>query len=218
MSDWPGFFISVEGLDGAGKSTQVAALGAAVGNAGYDVVTVRPQDTQLGDLIRGYVLQHQTVPVDPWVEALLFNAGRIQLLDEVVVPALERGAVVIADRYADSTLAYQGGGRGIPVDQLRRLHEEACRGIWPDLTFFLEIPYAAAVQRQRAQQLPFDRIEGAPERFHAAVQRTFEELAQAEPGRVVRVDASRSAVAISQELCETALARLGTGRAAALQP
>ncbi len=158
-SRWAGFFISLEGIDGAGKSTQGAALAGELSRAGHDVVILRPNDTQLGDLLRGYLLQQNQLPVDPWTEALLFTAGRVQLLRERILPALKTGAVVIADRYANSTIAYQGGGRGLPVSVLRQLHKEACRGVWPDLTFLMEIPRRVAKSRQRSQQLPLDRFE-----------------------------------------------------------
>ena len=208
MSSWPGFFISLEGIDGAGKSTQGAALAAELSRAGHDVVTLRPSDTQLGELVRGYLLQHHQVPVDPWSEALLFNAGRVQLLRERILPALKTGAVVIADRYADSTLAYQGGGRGLPRAALQWLHREACRDVWPDLTFLLELPRAAAEERQRYQQLPLDRFETATDGFHAAVQAAFEELAGLEPGRIVRVDAGRAPAVVSTEIRDIAVRRL----------
>ena len=198
-----GFFVSFEGIDGAGKSTQVAALAAALRADGVDAITVRPTDTQLGELVRSLVLQHRVgAGVDPWAEALLFVAGRAQLLREVIRPALARGALVIADRFADSTLAYQGGGRGLPTDELLRLHEAACGGVWPDLTIYLDIPVSLAASRQHDQQLPLDRIEVAPEAFHQAVRDAFEELVRRYPQRIARVDAARPALTVSQEIAE----------------
>ena len=208
MSERSGFFISFEGIDGAGKSTQAAALAAALRSERVDVLTVRPSDTQLGELVRSFVLQHRTgAPVDPWAEALLFFAGRAQLLREVILPGLERGAVVIADRFTDSTLAYQGGGRGLPIDELLRVHDAACDGIWPDLTIYLDIPLALAASRQHAQQLPLDRIEVAPADFHASVRKTFEDLAAQHPERIVRVDATRPALSVSKEIAGTVARR-----------
>lgn len=213
MGDWPGYFISLEGLDGAGKSTQVAALVLALRHAGHEVLTVRdPHDTQLGEVVRGFVLQHQLNPVDPWVEALLFNAGRVQLLREVILPALQAGTVVVCDRFADSTLAYQGGGRGLSTEALRRLHADACDDIWPDLTFYLELPHDVAATRQRSQQLPIDRMESERDSFHSAVAAAFDALARSEPDRIVRVDAGRPAVAVSTEIGEIALRRLAAER------
>lgn len=209
MASQKGFFISFEGLDGAGKSTQVASLGAALRADGYEVITVRPNDTTLGDVIAGVVLQHeQSAPLLPWAEALLFNAGRVQLLAEVIGPALRDGAVVIADRYTDSTLAYQGGGRGIDLPALLQLHHDCCDDVWPDLTIYLDLPHELAARRQHAQQLPLDRIEGAPGDFHSRVHATFERLAAEQPRRVIRVDANRPAVAISNEVMRLVVDRL----------
>ncbi len=215
MPSWPGYFMSLEGIDGAGKSTIGAALGAELSRAGHDVVMVRPSDTQLGDLVRGYLLQHHQVSVDPWTEALLFNAGRVQLLRERILPALKTGAVVIADRYADSTIAYQGGGRGLPVAALQRLHREACRDVWPDLTFLLDLPRQVAEERQRSQQLPLDRFETASDGFHAAVLATFDELAAAEPGRIVRIDSTRPPAVVLDDIRAVAMRRLAERRGAA---
>lgn len=204
-----GFFISFEGLDGAGKSTQVAALGASLRADGYDVTTVRPNETPLGDLISGVVLQHQVAAsLDPWAEALLFNAGRVQLLAEVIRPALQKGTVVIADRYADSTLAYQGGGRGLSEEALLHLHRDCCGDLWPDLTVYLDLDYGVAVNRQHAQQLPLDRIEGAPSEFHARVRAAFDRLATEHPDRIVRVDSGRAAMLVSQDVMRVVAARL----------
>jgi len=207
-ADRRGFFVSFEGIDGAGKSTQVAALAASLRAGGVDAITVRPTDTPLGEMVRSLVLQHRSgAPVDAWAEALLFVAGRAQLPREVILPALQRGATVIADRFADSTLAYQGGGRGLPMAELLRLHEAACDGIWPDLTVYLDVPLALASSRQHDQQLPLDRIEVAPETFHTAVRDTFEQLARSEPERIVRVDASRPALTVSTEIARLVEAR-----------
>jgi dTMP kinase len=215
MPSWPGYFISLEGIDGAGKSTIGAGLGAELSRAGHDVVMVRPSDTQLGDLVRGYLLQHHQVPVDPWTEALLFNAGRVQLLRERILPALKTGAVVIADRYADSTIAYQGGGRGLPVAALHRLHREACRDVWPELTFLLDLPRQVAEERQRSQQLPLDRFETASDGFHEAVLAAFDELAAAEPDRIVRIDSTRPPAVVLDHIRSVAVRRLGERRGVA---
>jgi dTMP kinase len=209
VSEWPGYFISFEGVDGAGKTTQVAALAAAVRDDGHEVLTVRePGETAVGELVRGLLLRPDRTALDPWAEALLFVAARAQLLAEEVLPALMGGAVVIADRYADSTLAYQGGGRGLDARALRALHRAACGDVWPDLTLLLDLPPATAEERRRAAQLPLDRMELASDAFHAAVHRAFRELAIAEPERIVVVDAGRPAAEVSECVRAVVLRRL----------
>ena len=204
-----GYFISLEGLDGAGKSTQVAALAAWLRKQRLQVITVRPNGTLLGELLHSFVLQHQRGPaLEPWSEALLFFAERVQLLHEVIVPALDRGAVVVADRYTDSTIAYQGGGRGLDVDALLELHHKACADIWPDLTLYLRIPTDVAIARQHAQQLPLDRIEGAPQDFHARVAEAFEDIASLSEHRVVTIDATRPALEVAQAIADAVAGRL----------
>ena len=203
-STWPGFFVSFEGIDGSGKSTQLSAAAAALRNLPgvSEVVMVRePGDTALGEMARAFLLQHQMVtPIDPWAEALVFMAARAQLLQEVVLPALGRGAVVLADRFVDSTLAYQGGGRGLPEATLRGIHRETSGDVWPDLTLLLDLPLDTAKARRHAQELPLDRMEATPEQFQWAVRDAFLRIAALEPARVVIVDAARSAVAVSEEV------------------
>jgi dTMP kinase len=209
-ASWPGFFVSFEGIDGSGKSTQMAAAAMALRNGGVDdVVMVRePGDTALGELARGFLLQHQLVtPIDPWAEALVFMAARAQLLREVVMPALERGAAVLADRFVDSTLAYQGGGRGLPEYVLRVIHRETCGDIWPNLTVLLDLPLDVARARRHAQELPLDRMEATPEQFQFAVHDAFRRLAEASPERIVTVDAGRSAVAVSEDVVDLVTSR-----------
>ncbi|HEV7679116.1 MAG TPA: dTMP kinase [Candidatus Dormibacteraeota bacterium] len=219
LSRRPGFFVSFEGVDGSGKSTQMAAAAAAIRHTAHvgDVVMVRePGDTALGELARAFLLQHQLVtPIDPWAEALVFMAARAQLLREVITPALERGAVVLTDRFVDSTLAYQGGGRGLPDSVLRAIHRETSGDLWPDLTVLLDLPLEVARARRHAQELPLDRMEATPEQFQWAVHDTFRRIAEAEPSRVRVVDASRSAVAVSEEVVGLVVAGLTEHRAAA---
>jgi len=215
-STWPGFFVSFEGVDGSGKSTQMAAAAAALRKvAGVsEVVMVRePGDTALGELARAFLLQHQVVaPVDPWAEALVFMAARAQLLAEVVLPALRRGAVVLSDRFADSTLAYQGGGRGLPEAVLRGIHRETCGDVWPDLTVLLDLPLDAARARRHAQELPLDRMEATPEQFQWAVRDTFLRLARDEPQRISVVDAARPAVTVSEAVVSLVSSRFAAHR------
>ena len=215
-STWPGFFVSFEGIDGSGKSTQMAAAAAALRKAPgvTEVVMVRePGDTALGELARAFLLQHQVVsPIDPWAEALVFIAARAQLLQEVVLPALRRGAVVLSDRFVDSTLAYQGGGRGLPESVLRAIHRETCGDVWPDLTVLLDLPLEMARARRHAQELPLDRMEATPEQFQFAVRDAFHRLAASEPSRVAMVDAARPAVTVSADVVGLVSARHASHR------
>jgi len=215
-STWPGFFVSFEGVDGAGKSLQMAEAAAALRKAPgvTELLTARePGDTALGDLARAFLLQHQVAsPIDPWAEALVFVAARAQLLQEVVLPALRRGAVVLTDRFVDSTLAYQGGGRGLPESVLRAVHRETCGDVWPDLTILLDLPLETARARRHAQELPLDRMEATPEQFQYAVHDTFRRLAAAEPGRIAVVDADRPPVAVSEDVVALVSARYAAHR------
>ena len=213
-----GFFVSFEGIDGSGKSTQMAAAAAALRKQGSaDIVMVRePGDTDLGELARAFLLQHQeATPIDSWAEALVFMAARAQLLREVVLPALRRGAVVLTDRYVDSTLAYQGGGRGLPQDVLRAIHRDTSGDVWPDLTVLLDLPLDVARARRHAQELPLDRMEATPEQFQFAVHDTYRRLAEAEPQRIATVEAGRSAVAVSADVVGLVAARLAAHRTSA---
>jgi dTMP kinase len=132
----------------------------------------------------------------------------------VILPALQRGTVVIADRFTDSTLAYQGGGRGLDSRALLRLHRDCCDDLWPDLTIYLDLDHTIAAHRQHAQQLPLDRIEGAPDDFHARVRATFDRLAAEEPGRIVRIDSGRPAVSVSADVMRVVQERLRSARTA----
>ena len=155
-----GLLVSIEGVDGSGKSTQVAALSAALTNAGRRVTVVRePGGTDAGEVLRDLVLFHQFgTPLDRWTEALLMVGARAQLIAEVVRPALDRGDVVVADRFVDSTLAYQGGGRGLDQQALRRLHRDACGDLWPDVTVLLALPLEAAAARRGGSPRPLRRL------------------------------------------------------------
>ena len=197
---WPGRLISLEGIDGAGKSTQAAALASWLAAAdAREVISVRePGETGLGRDVREIVLHRSwDARLDPWAEALLLVAARAQLLSETVIPALMRGVVVICDRFVDSTLAYQGAARGLGMEPLRRLHAESCGDIWPDLTVYLELPVPAALRRRTDSELPLDRMEAGGGVFLEHVARGFAEIAAAEPRRVVRVDATLPPAAVS---------------------
>jgi dTMP kinase len=189
-------FVTFEGLDGSGKSTQVELLRRHLVEHGRDVVATRePGGTELGERVRELLLEGGEV--SPWAEAALFAAARAELVAQVIAPALERGADVICDRYLDSSLAYQGIARGLGVDQVLALNVNAIRGVLPDRTFFLMLEADVAGQRQG--EAP-DRIEREGGAFQDAVRAAYAELAAVFPGRVVALDASRPPEEIAKEV------------------
>jgi len=189
-------FISFEGVDGSGKTTQVGLLADALRGEGRDVVATRePGGTAAGELIRELLLEGGEIA--PWTEAALFAAARAQLVDEVIRPALARGADVICDRYIDSSLAYQGLARGLGVERVLELNLLATAGLLPDRTFFLAIPPEDTAGRRDAQP---DRIEREGDEFAAIVDQGYRELAAIFAQRLVTIDATMPASDISREV------------------
>ncbi len=189
-------FISFEGVDGSGKTTQVALLADLLREEGRDVVATRePGGTPAGERIRELLLEGGEIA--PWTEAALFAAARAQLVDEVIRPALARGADVICARYIDSSLAYQGHARGLGVERVLELNLLATAGLLPDRTFFLAIPPEDTAGRRDAQP---DRIEREGDEFAAIVDRGYRELAAIFAQRVVIIDATMPASDISREV------------------
>jgi dTMP kinase len=179
-------FISFEGLDGSGKTTQAGLLAAAAEARGGEVVRVRePGGTAAGERIRA-VLLDPGLDIGGWAEALLYAAARAQLVAEVIRPALERGATVIADRFVDSSLAYQGCARGLGVDEVLGVNRLATGDLLPDRTLLLELEAGAAASRRGAP----DRIESEDAAFHRAVAEGFASAARRFPDRITVVDAS----------------------------
>jgi dTMP kinase len=203
----PGRFITFEGPEGAGKSTQAARLRAFLLENGVEVVFARePGGTKVGEAIRG-VLQYNEAgePPVPEAEVLLFEASRAQLVRQVFLPALERGAWVVSDRFADSTSAYQGYGRGFGVATLGEINRFATGGRMPDMTFLLDLDVAEGMRRvaSRAEKVRYDRIEAEELAFHEKVRAGYLELAKAEPGRFRVIDASRGEDAVAEEIRRT---------------
>jgi dTMP kinase len=187
-----GKLITIEGIDGAGKTTLAAGLAAALRERGLDVESVRePGGVELSERIRELLIDPRQM-VSPRAEALLYAAARAQLVAELLEPRLREGAVLILDRFADSSLAYQGAGRELGVERLRALNDFATGGLVPDRTLLLRVPVALGRARLEDRSHTPDRLEGETESFFAAVAGAYDELADAEPERFLVIDASRS--------------------------
>ncbi|GGG61233.1 hypothetical protein GCM10011374_25270 [Kocuria dechangensis] len=190
-----GVFVVFEGGDGAGKSTQVRALVDALRAEGHDVVRTRePGGTPLGETLRALVLDPAHGPVDARTEALLFAAARAAHVEQLIRPALAAGQVVVSDRFADSSAAYQGAGRGLGVDRVAELNAWATDRLVPDLTVLLDVPATTGRTRREARDgAPGDRLETEPDAFHDANREAFLALARRDPGRYLVLDAARPA-------------------------
>ena len=189
-------FVTFEGLDGSGKSTQAELLRARLEADGVEVVSTRePGGTELGEKVRDLVLHGGHVT--PWAEALLYAAARAQHVDEVIRPALERGASVICDRYLDSSVAYQGVGRELGLERVLDLNLAAVGGLLPDRTFLLSLDVSEIGARLRREH---DRLERESEEFHARAASGYRELAERFPERIVVLDARGPADELAEEV------------------
>jgi dTMP kinase len=196
-----GWFITLEGGDGAGKTTQAEHLEQWLGDHGLEVVRTRePGGTPLGQRIREIVL-HERGHVAPRAEALLYAADRAHHVETVVRPALARGAVVLQDRYIDSSVAYQGVARGLGAEQIRTVSDWAADGLTPDLTVLLDLDVTVGRARVAAARGDvFDRLESEAETFHETVRTAFLAMAGAEPGRFLVVDAGEPAETVQDHI------------------
>jgi len=184
-------FVSFEGIDGCGKSTLLAELGNwLTQEAVPHVLTREPGGTRLGERIRDVLLDPSFDTLNEHAEVLLYSASRAQLVSEVIRPALRQGMWVLADRYIDATLAYQGFGRRLELESLRRIQEWATGALWPDLTILLDCDVAVASSRMQARKETEDRIEKEGRLFHERVRAGYLELARSAPERFVVVDAN----------------------------
>lgn len=206
-------FITFEGPEGSGKSTQAALIAEQLRTAGREVVAVRePGGTPAGERIRAILLgEGGEVAIDPRSDALLFNASRAQLVVDVIRPALARGAVVIADRFADSTLAYQGYGSRLPLEELRALIAFATAGLSPDLTLLFDLPVEEGLARKAGSgRTRFE--EGFDVAFHARVADGFRTMAAADPARWRILDARRPVAELTAEVVEIVTPALAAAR------
>lgn len=212
-----GVFITIEGPEGGGKTTQAERLAAQLRAEGDTVLLTRePGGTWLGERIRALLLERtgSSAPTDPLADAMLFNAARRQLVRELIRPALDAGQVVVCARFADSTLAYQGYGAGLGIDMLRRLGDLATDGLRPDLTLILDVPVEEGLARKAPDDLT--RFEAEFDvAFHRRVRQGFLAIAATEPGRIVVIDASRDLDAVSAEIATLVDERIAHGEPSA---
>lgn len=202
-------FITFEGPEGSGKTSQIALLADYLRQQGFAVVTTRePGGTAIGDQIRACLHDVCNVAMTAETEILLYSASRAQLVRQVIQPALAAGQIVLCDRYADSTLAYQGYGRGLDLADLIDITRFATGGLKPDLTFFLDMDVERGLARRAANNEEMNRLDLETVSFHQRVRQGYHELMSAEPMRWIVVDADRPVATVQKELRGNVLARL----------
>jgi dTMP kinase len=202
-------FITLEGPEGGGKTTHIEALACFLEEQGYRICrTCEPGGTSISNQIRDVLKNKANTSMHPRAEILLFCAARAQLVEEVIRPALADGMLVLSDRYADSTLAYQGYGHGMDLDLLRQLLHFATGGRWPDLTLLLDIDTEQGLQRKVIQADDWNRFEEYQIEFHRRVRAGYHALAQQEPGRWRIIDASQTWDSVQQNLRNVVMAFL----------
>lgn len=217
-----GFFITFEGLDGAGKTTQLKRLAAALEGEGHRVARLRqPGGTRLGDRIRGVLLDSKSEAelgeIAPAAEMALMFADRAQSLKEIILPALKRGEIVLCDRYTDSSEAYQGAGRGLGVERVLEMHRAACDNVQPDLTLLLLPPLEQSLARARRRNERHVRQHGTDESrferegdaFYRRVYEQYRAITEREPGRVVLLNQPGSIEQIGERILSVVRERLG---------
>ena len=196
-------FITLEGPEGSGKTSQMASLAEFLSQGNQEVVTTRePGGTPISDQIREIIMKMDNTSMHPRTEVLLFLAARAQLVEQVIRPALMAGKIVICDRYVDSTLAYQGYGHGNDLDELRRLLNFTTGGLKPDVTLLLDIDVNDGMRRKQSGGSEWNRMDAYTSAFHQRVRQGYLSLAQAEPERWVVIDASQSPAVVQISLRE----------------
>lgn len=206
-------FITLEGPDGSGKTTQAHLLAEWLREQGYDVILTRePGGTDIGDQVRAVLHDPRNTAMDARTEILLYSASRAQHVAQRIRPALAAGKIVISDRYADSTLAYQGYGRGLDLKTLRTITGFATGGLVPDVTLYLDVAPQEGLQRRRLGGEEWNRLDAETLEFHQRVRAGYLELASLEPGRCVVIDAARSVEEVQAQIRREVRARLGRVR------
>jgi len=205
-----GLFITFEGMDGAGKSTHVSFLAESLRALGYAVVVTRePGGCPLAEKIREVLLDNQNVNMSARAEALLYAAARAEHVEKVIIPAIASGAVVICDRFVDSSLAYQGGARGLGMEAITQLNNWAMQDLWPDITFFMRVTADSAADR-RSDREP-DRLEQEPQTFHAAVAEGFGRVLAQHADRIQIIDATPPKPEVAADILTRCLAAMDNG-------
>ena len=185
-------FITLEGPDGSGKSSQIAALSEYLAELGYQVHTTQePGGTEISDQVRDILKNMNNKDIHPRTEILLFCSARAQLVEQFIRPHLEAGHLIISDRFADSTLAYQGYGHGYDLNMLKRLLDFATGGLWPDLTLLLDIDAEEGLKRRKTGGDEWDRLDDYELAFHKRVREGYLNLAAQEPTRWCKIDANQ---------------------------
>ena len=207
----PGTFISVEGLDGSGKGTQIGRLRDALDRFGFEITDSRePGGSPIGEKIRDILLDRENTEMTDITEALLYAASRAQHVRETIRPAIAAGRLVLCDRFVDSSVAYQGGGRCLGVDRVLSFNAPAVDGTMPEITVYLDIDHRTALARRCRASEP-DRLEMEADAFHARVEEAYHELIARDPERFIVVDATRDRDAIAEEIAARVLGRLTEG-------
>lgn len=205
-----GLFITLEGGEGAGKTTAITQIKAWLQGQGRSVVTTRePGGTDLAERIRGLLLDSPVGSVSDVTELLMMFASRAQHLEEVIRPALAKGQVVLCDRFTDASLAYQGGGRELGLDLVRKLANIVHPDLWPDITLLLDVPVDVGLKRVNQRNQGMNRFELEKTAFLERVRQTYLTLAEADPDRFWVIDASQSHKRVKREILEGLEQRLG---------
>jgi dTMP kinase len=199
-----GLFITFEGTDGSGKTTQMRRLAQRLRAAGSKVLeTAEPGGTPIGEQIRAILLDNRNHELDRRAEMLLYFASRAQNVHQWILPHLATGGIVLCDRFTDSTLAYQGGGRGLGADTVLALHRIACGALQPSITIYLDIEIEAGLARARARREKLDRMDDQSLDFHRSVRAAYLRLAAAAPDRFRVIDASPDPDTVERNVWET---------------
>lgn len=202
-------FITLEGPEGSGKTSQLPALAEFLRGAGYDIIITRePGGTAVGDQIRAVLMNLKNESIVPRTEILLFLAARAQHVEELIRPALAAGKVVLCDRYGDSTLAYQGFGHRTDLKTLQTLQDFSTGGLKPDLTLLVDVPVEVGMARKRANSSEWNRLDAYDLAFHERVRQGYFALAEAEPDRWIIIDATEEKEQVQVALRRAILSRL----------